>query len=148
MLFLTGCEKMAVTTLKECYHWYSHFHYDLKQLIAELTHILPSSSSCIDLIFTNQPNKVGSSGVFTSIYQSCHHQIVFTKVNPPPYTWRVLNHSNADHEAINNAIDNLDWEIGNLDWEKAFSNVNVHTQVKFFNESRSYIFMNIVPNKN
>ena len=32
--------------------------YGLPQIINEPTHILPSSSSCIDLIFTNQPNFV------------------------------------------------------------------------------------------
>ena len=32
--------------------------YGLSQIINEPTHILPSSSSCIDLIFTNQPNFV------------------------------------------------------------------------------------------
>ena len=32
--------------------------YGLKQLIAKPTHILPTSSSCIDLLFTNQSNMV------------------------------------------------------------------------------------------
>ena len=109
--------------------------YGLKQLIAEPTHILPTSSSCNDLIFPNQSNMVVNSGVFPSIHQSCHHQIVFAKV-----TRRIWDYSNANHEAINNAIDSFDWE-------KAFSNVNVHTQVKLFNETLSNIFMNFVPNK-
>ena len=119
--------------------------YGLKQLIAEPTHILPTSSSCIDLLFTNQSNVVVNSGIFQSIHQSCHHQIVFAKVNlkifyPPPYTRRIWDYSNANHETINNAIDGFDWE-------KAFSNVNVHTQVKLFNETLSNIFMNFDPNK-
>ena len=38
--------------------------YGLKQLIAEPTHILPTSSSCIDLLFTNQSNMVVNNGVF------------------------------------------------------------------------------------
>ena len=41
-------------------------YYGLYQIINEPTHILPSSASCIDLIFTNQPNLVITSGV--------HHQ--------------------------------------------------------------------------
>ena len=119
--------------------------YGLKQLIAKPTHILPTSSSCIGLLFTNQTNMVVNSGVFPPIPQSCHHQIVFAKINlkifyPPPYTQRIWDYSNANHEAINNAIDGFDWE-------KAFSNVNVHTQVKLFNETLSNIFMNFVPNK-
>ena len=88
---------------------------------------------------------VVNSGVFPPIHQNCHHQIVFARVNlkifyPPPYTRRIWDYSNANHEAINNAIDGFDWE-------KAFSNVNVHAQVKLFNETLSNIFMNFVPNK-
>ena len=88
---------------------------------------------------------VVNSGIFPSIHQSCHHQIVFAKVNlkifyPPPYTRSIWDYSNANHEAINNAFDGFDWE-------KAFSKVNVHAQVKLFNETLSNIFMNFVPNK-
>ena len=83
---------------------------------------------------------VVNSSVFPSIHQSRHHQIVFAKVNlrifyPSPYTPRIWDYSNANHEAINNAIDGFDWE-------KAFWNVNVHTQVKLFNETLSNIFPN------
>ena len=84
-----------------------------------------------------------NSGVFLSIHQSCHHQIAFAKVNLklfyPPHTWHIWDHSNANHEAIN-AIDSFDWE-------KAFSNVNVHTQENLFNETLSIIFMNFVPKR-
>ena len=86
-----------------------------------------------------------NSGVFPSIHQNCHHQIVFAKVNfnifyPPPYTRRTWDYGKANHEAINNAI-------ANFDWEKALSNINVHTQVKLFNETLTNIFMNFAPNK-
>ena len=88
---------------------------------------------------------VVNSGFFPSIHQSCHHQIVFAKVNlkifyPPPYTRRIWDYSNTNYEAINNAIDGFDWE-------KAFSNVNVHTQVKLFNETLSNIFMKFIRNR-
>ena len=117
----------------------------IKQLIAELTYILPTSSSCTDPLFTNQSNMVMNSGVILSIYQSCHHHILFAKVNlkifyTSPYTRRIWDYSNSNHKAINNTIDGFHWE-------KASSNVNVHTQVKLFNETLSNIFMNFVPNK-
>ena len=104
--------------------------YGLKQLIGEPTHILSTSSSYNDLLFINQSSMVVNSSVFPSIHQSCHHQIVFANVNlkiiyAPLYTRPIWDYSNANHEALNNAIDGFDWE-------KAFSNVNVHTQVKFF----------------
>ena len=64
--------------------------YSLQQLINEPTHILPSSPSCIDLIFTNQPSLVVSSGTHSSLHASCDHQITYRKLNckiqyPPPY---------------------------------------------------------------
>ena len=89
--------------------------YGLKQLIVEKTHILPTSISCIDLLFTNQSNMVAKSHVFPSINQRCLHQIVFAKVNikifyPPPYTRRIWDHNNTNQEAINNAIDGFHWK--------------------------------------
>lgn len=36
----------------------------LKQLISKLTYPLPTSSSCVDLIFANHPNMVMNGGVF------------------------------------------------------------------------------------
>ena len=64
--------------------------FGLDQLIQEPTHILNSSSSCIDLIFTLQPNLVMESGIHSPLHSNCHHQIVFAKFNlsifyHPPY---------------------------------------------------------------
>lgn len=36
----------------------------LKQPISKLTYLLPTSSSCVDLIFANHPNMVMNGGVF------------------------------------------------------------------------------------
>ena len=54
--------------------------YGMKQVIIEPTHILESSASCIDLIFTNQPNIVMDSGVHLSLHEKCHHQIIYSKL--------------------------------------------------------------------
>ena len=64
--------------------------FGLSQIIKEPTHILEKSSSCIDLIFTTQPNMVLESGVHDSLHQNCQHQIIFAKFNlkvyyPPLY---------------------------------------------------------------
>ena len=48
----------------------------LYQVIKELTHILNTSSSCTDLIFTSLPNLIIDSGVHSSLNPNCHHQIV------------------------------------------------------------------------
>ena len=51
------------------------------QLINEPTHIQANSSSCIDLIFTDQPNLSVNSGVHSSLRPNCHHQIVHSSFN-------------------------------------------------------------------
>ena len=58
--------------------------------ISDLTHILPNSSSCISLIFTNQTILVIESGVHPFLPPICHHEIAFVKLNlkikhPPLY---------------------------------------------------------------
>ena len=62
----------------------------LTQIIKEPTHIQANSSSCIDLIFTDQPNLSVNSGVHASLHPNCDHQIVHSRYNlniyyPPPY---------------------------------------------------------------
>ena len=49
--------------------------HGLHQIISQPTHLLPTSSTCIDLIFTDQPNLVVNSGVHPSLHKNCHHQI-------------------------------------------------------------------------
>ena len=58
-------------------------------MINEPTHILENSSSCIDLIFTSQPNLPVESRTQSSPHPNCHHQIIYPKFNvevlyPPP----------------------------------------------------------------
>ena len=54
--------------------------FELHQVIKEPTHIL-DTSSCIDLIFTSQPNLIIEYGVHSSLHLNCHHQIIFAKFN-------------------------------------------------------------------
>ena len=51
--------------------------FGLHQLINEPTHVLQNSSSCMDLIYTSQPNIVVKSGVQPFLHPSCNHQIIF-----------------------------------------------------------------------
>ena len=45
----------------------------LHQLISEPIHLMGDSKSCMDLIFTDQPNLIIQSGVQPSLYEQCHH---------------------------------------------------------------------------
>ena len=53
----------------------------LYQVINEPTHILENSSSCIDLIFTSQPNLITESGVHILLHPNCHQQLIYAKLN-------------------------------------------------------------------
>ena len=57
------------------------YHFSLSLIIKEPIHISNNSASCIDVIFTSQPNLLMHSSVHTSMHPNCHHKIVFSKFN-------------------------------------------------------------------
>ena len=75
---------------------------ELTQLVNESTNFEPNKNpSCIDLIFTDQPNLV--SGVRPSLDSFCHHQITHCRVNyqippSPPFDWKIWDYNNANVE--------------------------------------------------
>ena len=86
----------------------------LYQLISEPTHVMGESKSCIDLIFTDQPNLIINSGVHPSLHNQCHHHIVYGKLSvsnmaPPSYTRRIWHYRKADFINIMKSIDMFNW---------------------------------------
>ena len=119
--------------------------YGLHQLIQEPTHILNLSSSCIDLIFTSQPNLVMESGVHSSLHPNCHHQVVFSKSNlsilfPLPYERTVWFYEKANPELIRRAINKSDWI-------RALSNASIDKKVCYFTETLLNIIHNFIPHE-
>ena len=51
------------------------------QLINQPTHITKDYFTCIELIFTSNPNLINSSGVEMSLFEKCHHNIVYGKID-------------------------------------------------------------------
>ena len=49
--------------------------FGLQQIINEPTYLTSNSSSCIDLIFTSQPNLIMESGVHSFLHPNFHHQM-------------------------------------------------------------------------
>ena len=97
------------------------------QLLNTATHITGNSSSCIDLIFTQQPNLVTSSGVHASLHNNCQYQITFENINllteyPPPYHRAIWDYSNAD-------ILNSRKSISFINWSNLFSDNHTDIQV-------------------
>ena len=114
-------------------------------MIHKRTHILSNSSSCIDLIFTNQPNLVIDSGTHPSLHPNCHHQIIHCKINlkveyPPPYQKHVWNYAKANKDTILSALKNVDCHC-------LFANKTVHQQVNLLNDVILNFFTNFFPNK-
>ena len=86
----------------------------VKRLINELTRIQTNSSSCIDLIFTNQPNLSVDSGVRSFLHPNCNHQIVHASFNldiyyPSPYQRLIWDYKKADSTNIRKALDSVNW---------------------------------------
>ena len=116
------------------------------QLINEPTNLEPNKSpSCIDLLFVNQPNLIFESGVHSSLYSMCHHQIIFAKISlkiyfPPPYEREVWHYNLAEAELIKRSV-------SNFDWKKSFHNQGVNEQVEILNNTLLNIFRNFIPHE-
>ena len=68
-----------------------------------------SSSSCINLVLTSQPNLIVDSGNHPSLHPNSHHQIIYLKSNlkicyPPPYTREVWHYKDTNDDLIRRAI--------------------------------------------
>ena len=115
--------------------------YGLHQLISDPTHLLPDSSSCIDLTFTDQPNLAFDSGVHPTLRGNCRHQIIFSRFNlmieyPPPYERLVWDYKKVNIDAIQKALVKIDWRF-------LFSNKSVHHPVKILNNVLMNVFFQL-----
>ena len=115
------------------------------QLINEPTHIQTSSSSCLDLIFTGQPNLSINSGVHSSLHSNCHHQIVHSSFNlnihyPPPYQRLTWDYKKASSTKTRQALESINWE-------RLFHKKDLNAKVIALNETILNVFRNYVPNK-
>ena len=112
-------------------------------MITDPTHILSYTSTCIDLLFTNQPNMITKSGVLSSLHPNCHHQIIYAKINfkiiyPPPYERHIWHYTRANIHEMRHCLENINWE-------RTFYNLNVDKQVQIFNDYFLYICYNYIP---
>ena len=88
----------------------------LSQLITEPTNFEPHKHpSCIDLIFTDQPNLVLESRTRTSLDPFCHHQMTHCrfnlKIQPPPFTRNICSHDKVNHFRIN---PDSNWQVNSF----------------------------------
>ena len=112
--------------------------HGLHQPISDPTHLLSNLLSCIDLIFTDQPNLAVDCGVRSSLHLNCYHQNIYCKFNlrieyPPPYERLVWDHNRANQNAIAKALDQVDWNF-------LFFNKIVHKQVSILTRTLMNVF--------
>ena len=119
--------------------------FGLQKIIKEPTHFIDDSSSCIDLIFTTQPNLFMGSGVHSSLNENCHHHITFVKFNfkihySAPYEREVWHYQKA-------IVDQIRQAISEFPWDNRFANINVNEQVQLFTQTIQNIISNYIPHE-
>ena len=119
--------------------------YGLTQMITDPTHILPNSSSCIDLLFTNQPNLISKKGIYSSLHPNCHHQIIYAEINfkicfPPPYERHIWHYNRANILAIRQSLESINWQ-------REFDHKGVNKQVEILNNYLINVCQNYIPNE-
>ena len=119
---------------------------NLNQIINEPTHFFRDdcTPSCIDIILTDQPNLVMSSGVRPSLDPTVKHQIVFCKLNfkippPPKYRRKLWHYSKSQAE-------NIKKSTAQFPWNTQLSELKSPTQqVALLNKTILHIMSNFVP---
>ena len=119
--------------------------FGLQQIINEPTHTQGKSVSCIDLLFSSQPNLVMNSGFHSSLHQNYHHQIIFAKFNlkvhyPPPYEREVWHFKKANTDHIKRAINGFSWE-------RSFANLYINDKVYLINKTIKNTLSNFMPHE-
>ena len=108
--------------------------------------MLGDSKSCIDLIFTDQPNLIIESGVHPSLHEQCHHQIIYGKLSVsnvalPPYTRKIWHYDKADFVSIRKSIEMFAWN------EHLVNITCPNEQVKLLNEVLLNIYSYFIPDR-
>ena len=87
----------------------------LSQLLNESTNFEPNKNpSCIDLIFTDQPNCVIESGTRPSLDNLCHHQITYCRMNfhipsLPSFERKIWHFDRANITLIRRSVSSFPW---------------------------------------
>ena len=105
---------------------------------------MKDKSSCIDLLFTTNSKLLCDVGVKQTIYNKCHHNIIYDSLNlniplPPPY-YREVGITKTDPVCIQSVI-------SLVNWNDVFNSKTADEKVKSLNNILLNIFRNFIPNK-
>ena len=112
------------------------------QIISKFTHVINKSKLCIDLIFYINQNVISKYGVDASLFDKCHHNIIYGKINtrvqlPPVFIHEVCNYSKA-------VVQNIQKVILDSNWRKAFESLSVDSKVDVLNETHYSTFLETI----
>ena len=115
--------------------------YGLHQVIKKPTYILHTPSSCIDLMFTSQPNLIIEPEVHSSLPSIYCHQVIFAKfdsevVYSPPYVGEVWHYQIAIRRTFNE-----------FNCQSPFWSTNANEKVDIFNSTILNTLSNFIPRK-
>ena len=85
------------------------------------------------------------SGLHSSSYPNCHHQITYAKFNLkihyiPPYEQEIWHYEKAN-------VDHIKGSIHEFSWERWFANTSVNDKVNIFNKIIKNIISNYFPHE-
>ena len=100
---------------------------------------------CIDLIYCTKQNLISKYGVDASIFDKCHHNIIYGKTDirvplPPKYVREVWDYSKAD-------VQNIKKSIKDFNWGKTLESLSIDSKIDLLNETFLNIFRNYILNK-
>ena len=94
---------------------------NLAELIAEPTRITFNSSTILDLVITNCPERFSGSGTL-SPSSNCDHSVIFSSMNV--FIHRSRSCKRCVWNFNNVKITDLNWELSQLDWISLCENTN------------------------
>ena len=94
--------------------------------------------SCIDLIFCTSQNLISKYGVDASIFDKCHHNIIYGKIDirvplQAKYVREVWDYSKAD-------VQNIKKSIKDFNWGKTLESIPIDSKVDLLSEILLNIF--------
>ena len=85
-----------------------------KQIINQPAHAVNDSFPSISLKLCNNLNIISNYGVDLSVYEKCHHNIIFRKINiyiplPASYVREVGDYKKVNVKSMQKATETFDW---------------------------------------
>lgn len=107
-----------------------------KQMIKKPTRTTETSSTLIDLIFTNRPSTLSKVDVIATSLSDHDMVACARKLNSQKYQPRTIKCRNY----VNYEPNNLNEDISKIDWQPVYHSTNVSTALEYFNRSVKSVF--------